>query len=66
MGAALVAGGAVYLTGLAWLGLLHRLWRDAALPPASIPSCSADIVKAMLAALVFPAVWKWVEGGEAR
>jgi biotin transport system substrate-specific component len=36
------------------------------LQPASIPFILGDVAKALLAALVFPAVWKFVEGREAR
>lgn len=65
MGAALVAGGVVYLPGLAWLGSIIG-FGETLLAAGLYPFLLGDIVKAMLAALVFPAVWKWVEGGEAR
>lgn len=65
MGAALVAGGVVYLPGLAWLGLFTG-YGETLLAAGLYPFLLGDIAKALLAALVFPALWKWVEGGEAR
>lgn len=63
--AALIAGFTVYLPGLAWLGLFTGY--DAALLVAGLyPFVLSDIAKALLAALVFPAIWRWSGFGDAR
>lgn len=65
MAAALVAGFAIYLPGLAWLGLFTG-YGETLLVAGLYPFILGDIAKALLAALVFPAVWKWVGADEAR
>jgi biotin transport system substrate-specific component len=65
MGAALVAGGAIYLPGLLWLGLFTG-YGETLLAAGLYPFLLGDVAKALLAALVFPAVWKWVGAEEAR
>lgn len=63
--AALVAGFAIYLPGLAWLGLFTG-YGETLLAAGFFPFILGDVAKALLAALVFPAVWKFVEGREGR
>lgn len=63
--AALVAGAVIYLPGLAWLGLFTG-YGEALLAAGLYPFLLGDVAKALLAALVFPAVWKWVGADEAR
>lgn len=63
--AALVAGFAIYLPGLAWLGLFTG-YGETLLAAGLFPFILGDVAKALLAALVFPAVWKFVEGREGR
>lgn len=59
MAAALIAGAAVYVTGLAWLGTFVG-YGETLLVAGLYPFIPGDIAKALLAAIVFPAVWKWV------
>jgi biotin transport system substrate-specific component len=65
MAAALVAGFAIYLPGLAWLGLFTG-YGETLLAAGLYPFILGDVAKALLAALVFPAAWKWVAADEAR
>jgi biotin transport system substrate-specific component len=65
MVAALVAGAVIYLPGLAWLGLFTG-YGDTLLAAGLYPFLLGDVAKALLAALVFPAVWKWVGTDGAR
>jgi biotin transport system substrate-specific component len=64
MAAALLAGAAVYVTGLAWLGSIMG-FGEPLLAAGLYPFVPGDIAKALLAAIVFPAAWKWAasEGG---
>lgn len=59
MAAALIAGASVYVTGLAWLGNFVG-YGETLLVAGLYPFVPGDIAKALLAAIVFPAVWKWV------
>ena len=59
MAAALIAGASVYVTGLAWLGNFVG-YGETLLVAGLYPFIPGDIAKALLAAIVFPAVWKWV------
>lgn len=63
--AALVAGAVIYLPGLAWLGLFTG-YGETLLAAGLYPFLLGDVAKALLAALVFPAVWKWVGTDGAR
>lgn len=63
--AALVAGAVIYLPGLAWLGLFTG-YGETLLAAGLYPFVLGDVAKALLAALVFPAVWKWVGTDGAR
>ncbi|MFN4272615.1 MAG: biotin transporter BioY [Aliihoeflea sp.] len=65
MVAALVAGAVIYLPGLAWLGLFTG-YGETLLAAGLYPFLLGDVAKALLAALVFPAVWKWVGTDGAR
>ena len=65
MVAALVAGAVIYLPGLAWLGLFTG-YGETLLAAGLYPFVLGDVAKALLAALVFPAVWKWVGTDGAR
>ena len=58
--AALLAGAVVYITGLLWLGTVIGFDKPV-LQYGLYPFIFGDIVKAALAAILFPAVWKAVE-----
>ena len=57
MAAALIAGAAIYPTGLLWLGSVIGFDKPV-LEFGLYPFILGDIVKAMLAALVFPLAWQ--------
>jgi len=59
MVAALLAGAAIYVPGLLWLGMVIG-WDKPVLAYGIYPFLSGDIAKAMLAAIAFPAAWKWL------
>lgn len=60
MAAALLAGAVIYVPGLLWLGAV--LGFDKPIFQFGLyPFIFGDIVKALLAALVFPAAWKWLD-----
>ncbi|QRN80757.1 MAG: biotin transporter BioY, partial [Nocardiopsis sp. BM-2018] len=59
------AGAVIYLPGLAWLGLFTG-YGETLLAAGLYPFVLGDVAKALLAALVFPAVWKWVGTDGAR
>jgi biotin transport system substrate-specific component len=61
MAAGLIAGAAIYPTGLLWLGALIGFDKPV-LALGLYPFILGDIVKALLAALVFPLAWRAVEG----
>jgi biotin transport system substrate-specific component len=63
--AALVAGAVVYVPGLLWLGLFTG-YGETLFAAGLYPFLLGDVAKALLAALVFPAAWKWVGADEAR
>lgn len=58
--AALVAGALIYLPGLAWLGAVVG-WDKPVLAFGLWPFVPGDILKAALAAAVFPAAWSWLK-----
>lgn len=60
MAAALLAGAIIYVPGLLWLGIVIGFDKPV-LQYGLIPFIPGDIVKASLAALVFPIVWKWLD-----
>lgn len=64
MGAALIAGAVIYIPGLLWLGGLIG-FGDQLLAGGLYPFIPGDIAKALLAAIVFPAAWKAIEGRSA-
>lgn len=57
LGAALVAGAAIYPVGLLWLGLIIGFDKPL-LELGLYPFILGDIVKATLAALIFPLAWR--------
>ena len=57
--AALLAGAVIYLPGLLWLGSVVG-WDKPVLAFGLYPFIPGDIMKAVLAALAFPAAWKWL------
>ncbi|MFO1087951.1 MAG: biotin transporter BioY [Hyphomicrobiales bacterium] len=57
MAAALLAGAVIYVPGLLWLGAVIG-WEKPVLAFGLYPFIPADIAKAMLAAIAFPAAWK--------
>lgn len=59
MVAALLAGAVIYVPGLLWLGAVIG-WDKPVLALGLYPFIPGDIAKAMLAAIAFPAVWKWL------
>lgn len=61
MAAALVASAAIYVPGLLWLGSLIG-FNETLLNVGLLPFIPGDIAKALLAALLFPTVWRWVAG----
>ena len=59
MAAALLAGAVIYVPGLLWLGSVIGF--DKPLQAFGLyPFISGDIAKALLAAITFPAAWKWL------
>ncbi|WP_378946476.1 biotin transporter BioY [Mesorhizobium sp. ANAO-SY3R2] len=59
MAAALLAGAVIYVPGLLWLGSVIGFDKPV-LAYGLIPFIPGDIAKAMLAAIAFPATWKWL------
>lgn len=59
MAAALLASAVIYVPGLLWLGAVIG-WDKPVLALGLYPFIPGDIAKAMLAAIVFPAAWKWL------
>lgn len=59
MAAALLAGAVIYVPGLLWLGMVIG-WVKPVLAFGLYPFIPGDIAKAMLAAIAFPAIWKWL------
>lgn len=59
MAAALLAGAVIYVPGLLWLGSVIG-WDKPVLAFGLTPFIPGDIMKAMLAAVAFPAAWKWL------
>lgn len=59
LAAALLAGAVIYVPGLLWLGSVIGFDRPV-LQYGLYPFVFGDIVKAALAALVFPAAWRWL------
>ncbi|ESZ29408.1 biotin transporter BioY [Mesorhizobium sp. L2C066B000] len=65
MAAALFAGAIIYVPGLLWLGAV--LGFDKPIVQFGLyPFMLGDIVKALLAVLVFPTAWKWVDARAGR
>lgn len=60
MAAALFAGAVIYVPGLLWLGVVLGFDKPV-LQFGLYPFIFGDIAKALLAALVFPAAWKWLD-----
>ncbi len=58
--AALLAGAVIYVPGLLWLGNVIGFDKPV-LQFGLIPFIPGDIAKALLAALVFPGAWKWLD-----
>ena len=59
MAAALLASAVIYVPGLLWLGAVIG-WDKPVLALGLYPFIPGDIAKAMLAAIAFPAAWKWL------
>ena len=60
MGLAMLAGTvAIYALGLGWLGVL--IGYEKAVQFGLVPFIPGDIAKLLLAAIVFPATWKWLK-----
>ncbi|MBX3567563.1 MAG: biotin transporter BioY [Rhizobiaceae bacterium] len=59
LAAALLAGAVIYVPGLLWLGNVIGFDKPV-LHYGLYPFVFGDIVKAALAALVFPAAWRWL------
>ena len=60
MGLAMLAGTvAIYALGLGWLGAL--IGYEKAVQFGLVPFIHGDIAKLLLAAIVFPATWKWLK-----
>ncbi|GAA4124464.1 biotin transporter BioY [Aminobacter aganoensis] len=59
MAAALLAGAVIYLPGLLWLGSVIGFDKPV-LAFGLTPFIPGDIMKAVLAAIAFPAAWKWL------
>jgi biotin transport system substrate-specific component len=57
--AALLAGAVIYVPGLLWLGNVVG-WDKPVLAFGLYPFISGDVMKAVLAAIAFPAAWKWL------
>jgi biotin transport system substrate-specific component len=60
MAAALLAGAVIYIPGLLWLGAVIGFDKPV-FALGFAPFVFGDVVKAMLAALVFPTTWKAIE-----
>lgn len=60
MAAALLAAAVIYVPGLIWLGSEIGFDRPV-MQFGLIPFIPGDIAKALLAALVFPVAWKWLD-----
>lgn len=58
--AAIIAGAVIYIPGLLWLGYLIGFDKPV-LALGLYPFIPADLVKAGLAAIIFPAAWRLVE-----
>lgn len=65
MAAAQIAGAVIYVPGLLWLGVVLGFDKPV-LQFGLYPFIFGDIVKALLAALVFPAAWKWLDACGGR
>lgn len=65
MAAALLAGAVIYLPGLLWLGTVLGFDKPI-LQFGLYPFIFGDVIKAMIAALVFPLGWKMFERWAAR
>lgn len=65
MAAASVCGAVIYVPGLLWLGTVIGFDKPV-LQFGLYPFIFGDIVKAMLAAIVFPAAWAALEGKAGR
>jgi biotin transport system substrate-specific component len=63
--AALLAGAIVYAPGLLWLGVVMGFDKPV-LQFGLEPFILGDLAKALLAALVFPATWRWLETRSGR
>lgn len=63
--AALIAGAAIYPTGLLWLGMVIGFDKPV-IAYGLTPFILGDVVKAMLAALVFPMAWSVLAGKAGR
>jgi biotin transport system substrate-specific component len=64
MAVAMLLGNAlIYIPGLIWLGMLYG-WDKPILAWGLTPFLVGDVVKLVLAAALFPAIWKFV--GRAR
>lgn len=59
MAAALAAGAVIYIPGLLWLGAVIGFDKPV-LEYGLYPFIFGDIIKAALAALAFPAAWRWL------
>ncbi len=59
MAAALLAGAVIYVPGLLWLGSVIGFDKPV-LALGLYPFIPGDIAKAVLAAIAFPAAWKWL------
>lgn len=59
MAVALIAGAVIYVPGLFWLGSVIG-WDKPVLALGLFPFIPGDIMKAVLAAVAFPAAWKWL------
>lgn len=65
MAAALLAGAVIYIPGVLWLGVVIGF--DKPLFELGVyPFLAGDVAKALLAALVFPAAWRWLARGGVR
>ncbi|ESY90529.1 biotin transporter BioY [Mesorhizobium sp. LNHC209A00] len=65
MAAALLAGAVIYVPGLLWLGAVLGFDKPV-LQFGLYPFIFGDIVKALLAVLVFPTAWKWIDARAGR
>ncbi len=63
--AAVIAGAVVYIPGLIWLGQMVG-YNETLLQFGLYPFVLGDLVKAVLAGLVFPAAWSLVKAGEGH